>query len=107
MTPAQKNKAIIIGTSTAVGFFGDVLMYSIAASKGKKFKIHLPQGKELLQVVLIGAITGVIIDLVMNKVMQTVALEEEKELDKLVKEEKQKIYAGEIRNQTPKQIIWI
>ena len=107
MTPAQKNKAIIIGTSTAVGFFGDVIMYSIAASKGKKFKIHVPQGKELLQVVIIGALTGVVIDFVMNRVMQTVALEEEKELDKLVKQEKEKIYAGEIKNQTPKQIIWI
>lgn len=107
MTPAQKNKAIIIGTSTAVGFFGDVLMYSIAASKGKKFRVHIPKGKELLQVVLIGAITGVVIDLVMNRVMQTVALEEEKELDKLVKQEKEKIYAGEIKNQTPRQIIWI
>lgn len=107
MTPAQKNKAIIIGTSTAVGFFGDVIMYSIAASKGKKFKIYMPQGKELLQVVLIGALTGVVIDFVMSRVMQTVALEEEKELDKLVKQEKEKIYAGEIKNQTPKQIIWI
>jgi hypothetical protein len=32
---------------------------------------------------------------------------EEKELDKLVKEEKQKIYTGKIRNQSPQQIIWI
>jgi len=107
MTPTQKSKAIIIATSTTIGFIGDVTMYSIAASKGKKFSLHLPKGKELLQVVLIGAITGVIIDLVMNKIMQSVAPVEEKELDKLVKAEKQKIYTGKIRNQSPQQIIWI
>jgi len=107
MTPQQRNQAVIIGTSTLIGFVGDVAMYSIAASKGKKFKIHFPEGKALLQVVAIGFLTGVIIDLVMNKVIDNLKLEEEKQLDKLVKNEKQRIYAGEIKGQTPKQVLWV
>ncbi len=57
--------------------------------------------------VAIGFLTGVIIDLVMNKVIDNLKLEEEKQLDKLVKDEKQRIYAGEIKGQTPKQVLWV
>jgi len=103
----NRNKAIIIGTSTIIGFLGDISMYSIAASKGKKFKIHFPEGKALLQVIAIGVVTGVLIDVAMNKIVQSLALEEEKELDKLVKNEKSRIYAGEIIGLSPQEVIWV
>lgn len=107
MTPANRNKLIIIGASTAIGFVGDITMYSIAASQGQKFRIHMPKGKALLQVVVIGIITGVLIDVALNKIIQSIALEEEKELDRLVKEEKSRIYAGEIRGLSPQKVIWV
>ena len=107
MTPATKNKLIIIGTSTVIGFVGDLTMYSIAASKGKKFKIHFPEGKALLQVIAIGMVTGVLIDIAMNRIVQSLAVAEEKELDKLVKEEKSRIYAGEIKGLSPQKVVWV
>jgi hypothetical protein len=106
MTPENKNKLIIIGTSTLIGFIGDVAMFSIGESKGKKFKFHMPKGKALLQVVLIGAATGFVIDFVMNKVSDALKKEEEKELDSLVKDEKKKIYAGQIQGLKPQQVLW-
>jgi H+/Cl- antiporter ClcA len=107
MTPENKNKLIIIGTSTIIGFVGDITMYSLAESKGRPFKIHMPQGKTLLQVILIGALTGVVIDLVMNRVVGSLKKEEERELDSLVKNEKKKIYMGQIQGLKPQQVIWV
>lgn len=107
ISPAVKNKAIIIGTSTVIGFLGDVTMYSIAASKGKKFKFQIPEGKALAQVLVIGVLTGVVIDLLMTRITEQLALEEERNLDKLVKQEKKKIYEGQIKGQTPQKIVWI
>ena len=107
MTPATKNKIIIIGTSTLVGFLGDVTMFSIAASEGRKFKFQLPKGKALFQVIFLGLLTGVVIDIAMNSIARKLAVEEEKELDDLVKEEKKKIYDGEVKGQKPQKVVWV
>ena len=39
MDAKLKKTIIIVGSSTAIGFLGDVIMYSVAISKGQKFKI--------------------------------------------------------------------
>ena len=107
MTPQTKNQIIVVGTATAIGFLQDTMMYSIAMSKGQKFKFQIPKGKELAKVLIIGALTGLIIDFAVTQIGNSLKVHEEKELDKLVKAEKNRIYSGEVKGQTPEEVIWV
>ena len=97
---------IIVGTSTAVGFLGDVATYSVAASKGGKFRIVIPRGKELVSVLLLGVVGGFILDYAAKLVENSLKTPEERALDELVGKEKEKIYAGVIKNEKPTQVQW-
>jgi len=97
---------IVVGTSTAVGFLGDVATYSVAASKGGAFRLVVPKGKELASVLFLGIVGGFILDYAVKLVEESLKLPEEKALDKLVGAEKDKIYNGLIKNQTPTQVSW-
>lgn len=97
---------IIVGTSTAVGFLGDVATYSVAASKGGKFRIVIPRGKELFSVIMLGVVGGFILDYAAKLVEDSLKTPEEKALDALVGKEKEKIYAGTIKNEKPVQVQW-
>lgn len=97
---------ILVGTSTAVGFLGDVATYSVAASKGGAFRIVFPKGKELASVLLLGVVGGFILDYAAKLVEDSLKTKEELALDALVGKEKEKIYAGQIRNQTPTNVSW-
>lgn len=97
---------VLVGTSTAVGFLGDVATYSVAASKGGAFRIVLPKGKELASVILLGVVGGFILDYAAKLVEDALKTKEELALDKLVGQEKEKIYSGVIKNQTPTLISW-
>lgn len=97
---------IIVGTSTAVGFLGDIATYSVAASKGGALKIVVPRGKELFQVLLLGVVGGFLLDYAAKLVEDSLKTPEEKALDELVGQEKEKIYAGTIKNEKPTQIQW-
>jgi len=97
---------VLVGTSTAVGFLGDVATYSVAASKGGKFRIVIPKGKELASVLLLGVVGGFILDYAAKLVEDSLKTKEEKALDALVNQEREKIYSGQIKNQTPTQVQW-
>ena len=97
---------IIVGTSTAVGFLGDVATYSVAASKGSSFRIVIPKGKELLSVILLGVVGGFILDYAAKLVEDSLKTPEERALDELVGKEKEKIYSGIIKNEKPTQVQW-
>ena len=97
---------VLVGTSTAVGFLGDVATYSVAASKGGAFRIVVPKGKELASVLLLGIVGGFILDYAAKLVEDSLKNPEERALDALVGKEKEKIYSGQIKNQTPTQISW-
>jgi hypothetical protein len=43
----------------------------------------------------------------MNRVVESLKKEEERELDSLVKNEKKKIYMGQIQGLKPQQVIWV
>jgi membrane protease YdiL (CAAX protease family) len=89
--------AIVVGSATIIGFLGDVVMYSVGASQGTgKFKIAVPKGMALVQVLIIGVITGFIIDAVMRYILESQKVDAEKNLDKLVENEVNKIKAGQI-----------
>ena len=102
----NRQTVIIISASTALGFIGDVLTYSIAASKGGSFKMHVPKGKDLLFVVIAGVVGGYLIDLAVKKIQRAASSEAENALDDVVEEEKKKIAAGGVTGEMPK-IIWI
>lgn len=106
MDAKLKKTIIIVGSSTVIGFLGDVIMYSVAVSKGQKFKVHFPKGKDLLQVVVVGFVTGLIDDAVVNSIVESQKKPQEKALDKLVKADIEKIEKGEIKAKTPIAIQW-
>ena len=97
---------ILVGTSTAVGFLGDVATYSVAASKGGAFRIVVPKGKELVSVLLLGVVGGFILDYAAKLVENSLKTPEERALYELVGKEKEKIYAGVIKNEKPTQVQW-
>ena len=95
----------IVGASTAIGFIGDVLTYSVAASRGGSFKVVVPKGKELFWVLILGVIGGFAIDYAVKQVEEGLKIDEEKFLDRLVSKEKEVIaqYIGK----KPTKILWI
>lgn len=107
MALISQRTLIVVGASTAVGFLGDVATYSVAASKGQSFRIVVPKGKELFQVLLLGVIGGFLLDYAAKLVEDAVKTPEERALDNLVAGEKEKIYAGQILNQTPTKVDWV
>ncbi len=107
MTPSTKRSIIVIGASTAVGFLGDIITYSVAESKGKKFALHMPRGKQLAQVLFFGIVGGILLDMVVNKIVDSQKTQQELALEKLVKEDIAKIEAGELNATTPVKIQWV
>jgi len=107
MTKGQQKTAIIVGASVAIGFLGDLVMYSLAVSKGSKFKIHVPKGKDLFQVLAIGFVTGLIIDKSISLIENKLKSEQEKTLDSLVAQDLKKVESGELSDSLPVQISWM
>ena len=106
MDKRTKNTLIIVGASTAIGFLGDVIMYSVAASKGKSFKIEMPRGKELAQVLIIGIVTGVIVDFAVNQIVKATKSKEQLALEELVDKDVAKLEKGELKTAGPERILW-
>jgi hypothetical protein len=103
----NKRTLIVVGSSTAIGFLGDVLTYSVAAKKDK-FRIVIPKGKDLISVLALGIIGGFIIDYSLKLIEQSLKTPQEKALDALVEEEKGKLEKGIFANdKKPTQIIWV
>lgn len=95
---AFKRTMIVVGCSTAIGFLGDVVMFSIgtSASEGGKFKVSVPKGMALVQVLVLGIVTGFIVDAAMQAIIESQKVFAEKNLDKLVEREVNRIKAGKI-----------
>jgi len=106
MDARTKRTIVIVGSSTIIGFLGDVITYSIASSKGEKFRIHFPKGKDLLQVIAFGIVTGFIADYITNKIIESQKLPQEKLLDKLVEKDISDIYEGKLKANNPVKINW-
>jgi hypothetical protein len=106
MSPNQKT-AVILGSSVVVGFLGDVMIYSLSESKGKKFSVHMPKGWALVNLLALGVATGLVVDFAIRKIQDAVSSKQEKELDKLVEKEKQKIDSGALAGKQPSEILWV
>ncbi len=106
MNKSTQKTIIVVASSTLIGFLGDVVMYSIAASKGGKFRIHMPTGMALLQVLGLGIGTGLIVDAAVNAIVETQKSQPEKALDKLVKADIDRIDKGQLKTRGPIRIEW-
>lgn len=108
MDAKLKKTIIIVGSSTVIGFLGDAIMYSLATSKAKGtgFKLQFPTGKALLQVIVVGFVTGIIVDAVVNTIVESQKSNPEKALDLLVKADIEKIETGQLKTSGPTKITW-
>jgi len=102
----NKRTIIVVGASTAIGFLGDVLTYSVAAKKDGKFKVVIPKGKDLISVLALGILGGFVIDYGLKQIEESLKTPQERELDKLVENEKVKLEKGGFASQKPIQIVW-
>lgn len=106
MSPKTRT-AVIVGSSIVVGFVGDLMIYSLAESKGKKFGIHMPKKWALFQLVALGIITGFAIDYAVKKIEVSMMSKEDKALADLVKREQEKIDAGQVMGKIPTEVVWV
>ena len=102
----DRQTAVVVLTSTALGFIADTLVYSIGASEGGKFKLEIPKGMEAVKLLMVGAATGFAIDYVVKKVEYTLMTDAEKKLNEISETEKQKIRSGERKNQLPIEVMY-
>lgn len=97
---------IVLASSTIVGLVGDVLIYSLAESKGKKFGVHVPNGWALVNLIVLGITTGLVIDTTLRQIEDIITSKQEKQLEAIVNTEKEKISAGEHKGQVPTGVTW-
>jgi hypothetical protein len=104
----NKRTLIVVGSSTAIGFLGDVLTYSVAAKKDGAFKVTIPKGKDLISVLALGIIGGFVIDYALKQIEESLKTPQEKALDALVASEKERVQleAGGFIGKRPTGIIW-
>lgn len=102
----DKKTLTIVTASTAIGFIGDVIIYSLGESKGGKFKIAFPKGMEAVKLLGLGIITGLVVDFAVKQVEKATQTAQEKMLADLVQAELERIQQGERKNLAPQAVLW-
>ena len=102
----DKNTAIVVAASTAIGFIGDVLIYSLGESKGGKFKVVVPKGAELAKLLALGFFSGLVIDAAVKQVQTATMSAQEKKLAELLEAERERIANGPREKMIPTSIVW-
>ncbi len=107
MDALTKRKLTIVTTSILFGLLADIVVYSLAESKGKPFALHMPKGKNLAILVAVGIVTGLVVDSALKAVDNYTKTPEQKKLDALADADIKKIYSGELKGKTPTEIVWV
>jgi hypothetical protein len=102
----DKQTLIVIGASTAIGFLGDCMIYSLAASKGGKFKLAVPKGMEAFKLLALGVATGFVVDFAIKKISYAIMQEQERDLIAVAEKEREKIRTGEVAGLKPLSVNW-
>lgn len=90
----------------AFEFLADSAIYSVAKSKGTgSFKFRIAKGKDAVNILLFGLISGLAIDYLVRKIEESQKTVAEKELEALAEEEREKMLA-ETDGKTPVGVIW-
>lgn len=103
----DRNTVILVAVTMGVEFIFDTAIHSLAASKGGKFKLQLPKGKHLRNLVVVGVVSGLVLDYVLKQVHESQKTTLEKRLDKIVQDEKERIARGEREGMLPKEIRYL
>jgi len=98
----------IVGSITAIDFISDITIYSVGVSKsrGESFRFHLPALKEVAQIIAVGLVCGVAIDLATKLVEKTVETKQERKLQEIATKEFEDIQSGKRVNQKPEKVVW-
>ena len=102
----QTKRISTVLITSVIAISADIVMYSIGASSGKSLRIHIPKGRELIIVLVVAIITGLIVDFIAHKVIESQKTEQEKALEKLKEADLEKLDAGELKTAGPIKIIW-
>lgn len=105
MTKTQ-TKTIIIGSAMAFSFLADVVQYSLAASKGGKFAIKVPQGKALYTIIGLVLIEAIAIDFAIEFLEHKLSSKEELAVKELAEKDKSKVKELSKNDIKPIKIIW-
>jgi hypothetical protein len=107
MTSQQKRQVIVVGTTTAIGFFANVLSYSLKLpkQKGEGFQFAFPKGIELTYVLVIGFVAGVVVNKVLEKIEDSFKTPEEKLLAEAYAKAEEEAQRGIVSQKKP-SIVW-
>jgi hypothetical protein len=102
----ERETLIVVGVSTLIGFAGEVLLFSMEESKGKKFRLRLPPVNQSLKLLGFVLVTGVVADMAVKFADKKTMSDAERSLSELYEAEKARIKAGLIKSKEAKQILW-
>ncbi|MBM3201317.1 MAG: hypothetical protein FJZ56_02790 [Chlamydiae bacterium] len=107
----QTRQIFVVTTTTAIGFLGNVLSYSLKLPSNRKhsitdFKFVFPKGVELFYVLSIGFVAGLVINKSLQKIENNFKTKEEKLLEEATAIETEKALAGVVLGKTP-VITWV
>jgi len=93
----------VVGTTTAIGFVGNVVSYSVKLpkSKGERFGFSFPRGLELTYVLLTGFVAGIVINKVLGLIEDSLKTKEEILLDEAYAEAKRRAQKGDVSGRSP------
>lgn len=99
---------MVVGSITAIDFLSDVVTYSIGVSKQRHQPIrpHFPAFKEIVKIIAVGAVCGVVIDIVTSGIGKIMTKPEETKLMAVAKVEIEAMKKGEREKQLPEKVIW-
>lgn len=107
MTKHQRQKVIVIASTTAIGFFANVVSYSIKVpqKKGEPFKFTFPKGIELGYVILLGFVAGLVVNKALESIEDTFKTPEQKLLEEAYAKAQEEAQKGLVAQKKP-NIIW-
>ena len=107
MTSHQKRQIIVIGSTTAIGFFANVMSYSLKLpeQKGEGFQFAVPKGIELTYVLAIGFVAGIVVNKVLETIEDSFKTPEEKLLSDAYAKAEEQAQKGLVAHKKP-NIIW-
>lgn len=107
MTSHQKRQIIVVGGTTAIGFFANVLSYSLKLpqKKGESFKFAFPKGIELTYVLVIGFVAGIVVNKILETLEDSFKTPEERLLEEAYARAEEQAQKGLVAQKKP-SIIW-
>jgi hypothetical protein len=101
-----KKTITTVAITTVVVFFADIIEDGVVDSPGTHYQFKVPKGKRLLEALVIGFGTALVIDVVVELIKNAFKTENEKQLEELVNHDLEKIDKGLLKTGGPAKIVW-